>query len=272
MAKKKGNRDFMGLTNTECVNVSKQILDNAAALYDDAKLLAGNKSYGRGTSMLIHCTEETMKALILFLDGNGFQFRRKVSGISNLFIHHKLRYGLAMLVSVLYIFSEDFKTLLKKIHKEPKRFKDSLEDKKQVGGAVLKYLQTKIMVIIQEVDWFSKAEYLRQEGFYVDFSDEIKSPLQISKQGFDAVLLRTNGMRNVVSGFIDAVESNEDEFAEHLDKLKQQFIDENWYAKIGSLIETYKNREVNPLDALSNGLTEFSTEINSKTDLDDLKH
>jgi len=102
----------MTLSQKECLTASNYLLENAESLYNDAQLLAKNKSYGRAISMLIHSTEETMKAFILFIDGNGFQFRKSTNGINNLFVNHSLRYGLAMVLSVLHIFSEDLKILL----------------------------------------------------------------------------------------------------------------------------------------------------------------
>jgi len=129
MPKLKGDKNFMGLTNAECIVAFKHVLDNSDSLYEDAKLLANNGSYGRATSMLIHSTEEMMKAFILFLDGHGFQFRSKVSGIHNLFVNHKLRYGLAMLLSILYILSEDLKHMLNIVKNTPKLVIDFNKDK-----------------------------------------------------------------------------------------------------------------------------------------------
>jgi AbiV family abortive infection protein len=269
MSKLKGNKSFMGLTNSECIDASKHLMDNAKGLYNDAKLLANNGSYGHATSMLIHSTEETMKALILFLDGNGFLFRRKVKGINNLFVNHKLRYGLAMLLSVLNIFSEDLKDLFQKIKNEPNLILALNKDKEQMGRILLQYAQKKIKIVIQEIFWFSKAEFIRQEGFYVDYVDEIKTPLQISKKDFEDVLIRIEGMRSSVSGLIQVFDSNDKMLVQDIDKYKQQFINENWYENIGKVIEMFKDGKTNPLEALSNTLTEFSEELDNKTTLND---
>ncbi len=105
MSKFKGQKSFIVLTNAECIDAFNSLMDNANSLYNDAKSLASNCSYGHATSLLIQSSEEAMKAFILFLDGNGFQFRKRVSGINNLFLNHKLRYGFAVLLLVLYIFT-----------------------------------------------------------------------------------------------------------------------------------------------------------------------
>lgn len=263
MSKPKGNKNFMSLSNSECKLAYEFLMKNANALYNDAKLLASNGSYGPATSMLIHSTEETMKAFVLFLDSNGFDFRRRVKGIKNLFDNHKLRYGLAMFLSILYILSEDIKTFFLDIKSNPKNFHELIKNKEQIGTVLLEYIRKKIIVIIQEVIWFSNAEFLRQKGFYVDYVDEIKTPLQISNVDFENVLIRIDGMRSFVSNFVLSFESSDVLLTHEIDKLKLRFIEEKWYENIGKLIEIYKDRETNPLDVLSKKLNEFKDELNN---------
>ena len=244
MKKSKGNKSFMMLTKKECIEASIIIQSNADNLYNDAKILANNKSYGHATSLLIHSTEESMKAFILFLDGNGFQFRNRVDGISNLFVNHKLRYGLAMLLSILHIFSEDIKQLIPKIVNSTKLTFDFVKDKEQLGDLLLKYIQTRIKTVILEVSWFSKAEFFRQDGFYVDYIDEIKTPLQIKETDFKAVLLRIDGLRSFLHDYIKSFDTNDKKILKGIENLKEQFISENWYEKIAKVIELFKDKKL----------------------------
>ena len=267
MSKSKGEKSFMDLSGSDCLVACKYVQDNADSLFHDAKLLASNSSYGHATSLLIHSTEESMKAFILYLDGKGFQFRKKVNGINNLFVNHKLRYGLAMLLSVLYIFSADLKYLVQKIKSESKLTFDFNKDKKQAGKILLPFVQNRIKTVIQEVSWFSKAEFIRQEGLYVDSVDEIKTPLHVSKSDFENVLLRIIGMRSFISDYIQSFESTDKIIFQEIDKLKQQFINENWYEKIGKVIEMFKDRKINPLEDLSSFLGEFSDELDNTKSL-----
>jgi AbiV family abortive infection protein len=264
MPKPKGNKNFMTLSQKECLTASTHLLENAEGLYNDAQLLAKNKSYGRATSMLIHSTEETMKAFILFLDGNGFQFRKNTNGINNLFVNHSLRYGLAMVLSVLHIFSEDLKYFLQRVRNEPNKLMSLSKDKAALESKFLEYFKEKIKIVLLEVIWFSKAEFLRQEGFYVDYVDKIKTPLEIDENEYNEVLVRINGMRSFVLSLIESFESDDEEFNKHLEKLKKQFLKEGWYQKIGGLIEMFRDRKTNPLENLSVAINEFSNEIQSK--------
>ena len=268
MKKSKGNKSFMMLTKKECIEASIIIQSNADNLYNDAKILANNKSYGHATSLLIHSTEESMKAFILFLDGNGFQFRNRVDGISNLFVNHKLRYGLAMLLSILHIFSEDIKQLIPKIVNSTKLTFDFVKDKEQLGDLLLKYIQTRIKTVILEVSWFSKAEFFRQDGFYVDYIDEIKTPLQIKETDFKAVLLRIDGLRSFLHDYIKSFDTNDKKILKGIENLKEQFISENWYEKIAKVIELFKDKKKNPLSDLSLILSDFSKSLDNTRSLE----
>jgi len=267
MSKRKGNKNFMNLNAAECLAASKLLHDNADSLYNSAISLANNSAWGHATSLLIHSTEESMKAFILFLDGNGFQFRKSVDGISNLFVNHKLRYGLAMLLSILHIFSEDLKQLVPKIANLTKLTFDFDKDKEQLGDVFLKYIQTRIKTVILEVSWFSKAEFLRQDGFYVDYIDELKTPLQIKETDFKAVLLRIDGLRCFLHDYIKSFDTNDVRILDGIENLKGQFISENWYEKIGKVIELFKDKKKNPLSDLSIILGDFSKSLDDTKSL-----
>ena len=128
----------------------------------------------------------------------------------------------------------------------------------------MEYFKEKIKIVLLEVIWFSKAEFLRQEGFYVDYVDKIKTPLEIDENEYNEVLVRINGMRSFVLSLIDSFKSDDKEFNKHLEKPKKQFLKEGWYQKIGGLIELFKDRKTNPLENLSLAINEFSNEIGSK--------
>ncbi len=87
----------MSISKRDCIAASVLVLENAQSLKRDAELLAENNSYGRAISLLIHSLEEEIKSLVLFLDGHGFQFRKRVKGINGFFVNHNLRYALSMI-------------------------------------------------------------------------------------------------------------------------------------------------------------------------------
>ncbi len=105
---------------------------------------------------------------------------------------------------------------------------------------------------------------MRQEGFYVDYVDKIKTPLEIKEDEYNDVLVRIDGMKSVVMFIIDCFKNNDEEFKKDMDKLKQNFLMEDWYQNLGKLIKMFRDRRINPLEKLSLLLNDFSIEIQSK--------
>lgn len=261
MSKPKGNKNFMNLNSTECLVSFKFLQANADSLFNDAKTLVNSGSYGHATSLLIHSSEEYMKAFIIFLDGNGFQFRNRVPGLSNIFVNHKLRYGLALILTLLAILIDDFKVLIPHIKKTNNLTFDLKRDKEQLQNEMFSYMNTRIQTAIQEVQWFSEAEFLRQNGLYVDYVNEIRTPLRITKMDFDETLIRIHRLRSFILDYISSFNSKEKIINQGLENLKVQFSVEQWYEKIGELIEMFKGNKKNPLVDLSTLMSNFSKEL-----------
>jgi len=104
---------------------------------------------------------------------------------------------------------------------------------------------------IEEVQWFSKAEFLRQDGFYVDYVDGIKTPLSISKNDFEETSIRIKRIRAFILDYIDGFNNKDDIVREGIENLKNQFSVKRWYEKIAELIELFKDPKKKPLEQLS---------------------
>lgn len=265
MSKPKGNKNFMSLSKKECLEVAKETFRNSDGMYNDGVALAKINSFGRATSLLILSMEENMKAVILYLDGNGFQFRPKVKGIQNLFINHKLRYPLALVLSGFNIFRKDLREFIFKIKDNPAVIKDFDKNKEKWEGLAKGYFIEKVKQFIAEITWFSSAEYLRQEGMYVDYDDVLKTPLDINEQDYNEVYVRVSAMREFTADFLTAFddrgEEGEEELKKQLKELQKQFITEQWYDKISGVISKFNSKDANPLLALLSNVQEFESEM-----------
>lgn len=78
-------KDFISLKKDELKDTINKTNINSLDLYENAVAKAERGSYGLGISTMIQSMEESMKELILIFDDNGFQFRKKVKGINQLF-------------------------------------------------------------------------------------------------------------------------------------------------------------------------------------------
>ncbi|MEP1096373.1 MAG: hypothetical protein ABJG78_14750 [Cyclobacteriaceae bacterium] len=79
----------------------------------------------------------------------------------------------------------------------------------------------------------------RQEGFYVDFEDEIKTPIKISNEDFQELKVRIDNFRNFLPEFLKSLDPNEQPskvFIDQIKNLQRMFISNNVYEKLGSLV------------------------------------
>lgn len=241
----------MNLSKKECIEVSEVTFHNSEVIYNDAIALANNKSYGRATSLLILSMEENMKGLILFLDGNGFEFRKRVKGIKNLFINHKLRYPIAFFVSCLNILKKDVEKYFFRISRRPVISRYLIENEEVFEKYSLEYLRKKLKQISTEVNWFLKAEFLRQEGIYVDFDNVLKTPLDIKEKDFNDVLLRIKALKDFTSyftsWFYEKDDSGEYLHERYLPPLKKMLVEKKVYTLLGEFFSDSKKRPLEPL-------------------------
>jgi AbiV family abortive infection protein len=167
MGKRISSRNYARMSPKQCLKNYKLLLSNAGVKYQDAVHLAEKESYGTAISLLILSIEETMKTLVLYLDGHGFLFRN-IKGVSNIFVNHKLRYPLAMVISIVSSFGRDITRLAEEYSKRPEESKALLDrfknNRVEVVEALIKYLKQKSDEMKIDVLWFSNVGLLREDG------------------------------------------------------------------------------------------------------------
>jgi AbiV family abortive infection protein len=271
MIRDKGNKSFMNLSKKECLEVAIETFRNAENKHSDALILAKNNSYGMAISALILSLEENIKAVILFLDGNGFEFRKRVKGVKNLFVNHKLRYPLGFVLSGFNIFGKDLIGFISKIVSNPSIIKGFNINEREWESLALNYILEKINQLDEERIWFSNAEYLRQDGMYVDYDNIIKTPLSIDKKDFNDILVRVSGISEFIDGFLPIFDQSYEgdaaaEFKIEVKKLQKQLVSENGYDKIGKIVSKINERGNDPFIDISKNLQEFKKDINFTKD------
>ncbi len=265
MIRENGSKSFMNLSKKECLIVSKEIFRNAEKKHSDGLILAKNNSYGMAISSLILSLEENMKAVILFLDGNGFEFRKRVKGIKNLFINHKLRYPMGLVLSGFNIFGKDLIDFINKIALNPTIIKGFNINETEWESLALKYILKKINQLNEEIIWFSNAEYLRQDGMYVDYDNVIKTPLSIDEKDFNDILIRVNSISEFIVKFLpifdESIKDDDVKLKNQVKKLQKQLIIENGYDQIGIIVSKINERRNNPFIDISKNLQELKKDI-----------
>ncbi len=268
MSKKGGGRTFASLSDQECADFSKEAIQNAEHWYERAISSSENQQYGFASSCMIFCMEETMKALILHMDAQGFRFRQ-VKGMSKLLKDHNLRYFFGFVTSVMNIAHKDIGHFIMKIKEYPEEAIKVMEtkDEGEIQRIALGYFIPKIKLVLKEVDWFSKADILRQSGMYTDFKDGIQTPQKISEQDYIELKERIDNLRQFSGKFFNGgYDINDPENRETIEKTKQQFLDEGWYEKIGNLIPKINNKNGGLFQKIKDVLSEILGDLKDEND------
>jgi len=104
----KNIKRYQNISRQECGKVYLEILENAYQHYDNANILATKKNnFGYPISFMILGLEEEIKALVIFLDSKGFNFRQ-TPGLKGVFNNHELRYAVSFIIFAFNLFADDF--------------------------------------------------------------------------------------------------------------------------------------------------------------------
>lgn len=248
------DKSFITIPQSECITAYKDILNNSDKLWDSAKALSGDQHYGYAISMHIISIEELVKALLVFFDGNGFEFR-KIKGINIFFKNHQIRYVISYLMFIMSIFGEEIKKFILKIKEEPGMMmsihQEMKADENYFEKKLKYYFFRKLVLLKKEFHWFSTIDKLRQNGLYFDFDKENNNPLNISAEEYDQILSRLNKVRVLGKEFITSFDSRDPEIQKALSKMKEDFINDGYYIKIENSLTKLKQNKGGPFKQIA---------------------
>jgi AbiV family abortive infection protein len=258
------HKNFSSLSQKECIEEYKGILQNAERCWKSGEILAKDEDYGRAISLAIISIEEIIKAAVIFLDGKGFRFR-KVKGIRLLFRTHQIRYFIAFAMFVVTIFGDDLIKFIQSLREKDKSGLDKLQrdfsDKALLESKAEQYAKEKFLQIAKELEWFSKVDVLRQNGFYCDYDEQLINPIQISRTEYFEVLQKLEKVRKVGAELIRSFDSDDELIAEQLSKALKEFNENDRYKSIERFLDKVKGKNLFTLfiDRMSKGIDDFLT-------------
>lgn len=179
------------------------VKSNSRNQYKVALILADAGHYGQALPHLLVSTEELIKALVIVLDAKGFKLR-KIRGMDVFFKNHEIRFFIAYFMFAIGLFGDDLMRWLPILRKNSALLVRFMRNKKRRDIAIKWYCLRKFVTIREEIKWFSRAEVLRQNGFYVDMKNELISPAHITKHDFEEAKKRIKKVNVVTQGFIDS--------------------------------------------------------------------
>jgi AbiV family abortive infection protein len=252
------NKTFLNISKEECSIVYKKIIDNSNNKWNSCKSIAETKEYGTAISLAIISIEELVKALIVFFDGHGFEFR-KIKGIKSIFANHQLRYFIAFIMFVMGLMGEELIKFIQKFHDNPEEMTKTMErmtsDEKFLNQIGFRYLLRKMVLVKNEFDWFSKVDLFRQEGFYSDYENQLKTPISINEEDYNQMVLRLEKVRTVGKELISSFESTNVEAQKNLERLRMHFKDKEIYDKISNVLTTTRQSKTTPFELIKKNIS-----------------
>jgi vacuolar-type H+-ATPase subunit I/STV1 len=131
---------------------------------------------------------------------------------------------------------------------------------------IVLYFLSKAESIFEEISWFRGFDLFRQQGFYVDFDNEIKSPLQCTEQDYISIKSKVNKVNESVNDIIKSVNNDTKENRDLLDSLLKRLNTDKVYASMSRFIDNVKQHKTNALDyaydSISPFIQDFKGELN----------
>jgi len=256
-------RTIFNINRIECKKTSDSAIKNADRLFDSAEKLHLSGDNGLAISHLIIGSEELIKALILHFDSIGFNFRQ-VKGLQNIFENHQLRYFISFLLFTMSVFIDEINFFIKKVNRNKSGFQllDDLNqkmknDEKAFQQKLTTLLIAKLEFLLTEISWFNNFDLFRQKGFYVDYIDEIETPLKASESDYLSIKIRVDKIRNSLLEIISGLNKDSEPSTKSLDKIFETFKKEDIYKKIENFLKNSKSKTDGPLDYTANTILPF---------------
>ena len=154
--------------------------------------------------------------------------------------------------------------IIKELKDNPSKTKELtslIKDKPAINLKLKWYFLRKLIIIRNELSWFSKAEAFRQNGFYVDAKGNLISPLLFAEQDFKETQIRIGKVNKTIQYCIDAFLSEDIKLKEAIEDTKAKFLTENYYSLIENELNNRRNGKATFFDIFQVFLMEFIESI-----------
>jgi AbiV family abortive infection protein len=252
-------KTFITLSKKECLEVYTDMVQNSNKKWQSGIKLAENNDFGSAISLAIISNEELIKALIVFFDGNGFRLR-SIKGINALFKNHQLRYLIAYVMFAMGSFINDFTNLINEFRKDPSLINAwinvSSDKRFEFETWLIDYLKEKFNSLGIEFNWFSNIDRYRQDGLYCDYNNNLKNPIDISKQEYQFAFYRLELVRRIGISFFESINDENLAMQDVLCSIKDGLIKNDFYNKASKIFSSLRNIKENPFDTIKNFIME----------------
>ena len=188
------SKTFLNISKIECLNIYQEIVENSNSHFQISELAANDSKFGIAISHLILSSEELVKGIIIFLDGNGLQIR-KATGVKKFFTNHEVRHTFSVMFLAVSTVLIPITILIKNFKEsdDPSLFKkmqnansnnDQTQVKKLTVKLLTKFASENFEKLSDYFDFWNDAEILKQKGFYVDYKNKLLLPKHLTNEDY----------------------------------------------------------------------------------------
>ncbi len=174
-------KKITSISRSDAIAIYPHIIKNYERLKKTADFAYTYANYGTALSLYILSSEELIKAFVIFLHGIGVNVLQ-AKELKGIFSQHKKKHELSQALELI-AFMESFILLTDKETYKPK-VETGSEWLDMISGIVSGF--GKIIEPISRLDknteWWDEADYYKNRGLYVDYSNGLKTPSQITKE------------------------------------------------------------------------------------------
>lgn len=167
--------NFINLPKEGCLKIYPVVKANAERHFKVARVLSEVSEYPSAVAHLILGTEELIKALALLLEGKEFNFST-MTDYKKVFYNHSARHSILKEFFSVWLFCKTIIDLKKKRNGE-----HSILYALRVGASIL----GGGLEGVRNYEWWSAADKLKQNGFYVDYVNGVISPDVIGEAAYN---------------------------------------------------------------------------------------
>lgn len=201
------------LSDEECLDASKKAILTADLHKKSAETLSKNGDYGIPVSHLIISTEQSVIGILLYLQHLGMNVRN-VPSVHMFFTDHIIKHRLATMISLMYpmlkLFMGFAQKVKEKLHNPNAHIEYSEEEE-----ALISKDENKIQHIFKDLpemlDWWDEANTQKNKGFYVDYSDSLETPMQVSDLEYIRAIVIVDNFQKQISEILSYLEKATEE-------------------------------------------------------------
>ena len=171
---------FEQLSPADCLLVYENVKQNSLDHLVIADILAQKRKYGSAITHTVLASEEMTKALILYVNGIGIRLSN-IKGFKNFFYRHTPRHKLANFMLFFNLF-------LKPLNELFRNFRNNNNIDKEGINSLLNKHKTIFEDTMDDIEWWTYADTLKNKGLYVDYKNKIISPADLKEDDFKLAL------------------------------------------------------------------------------------